>query len=230
MPRAEQERVARAIMKMRENEVDEATGRAVPGSSQYFRLAVIHGGMPPLSEHEYPEFCSHRRECFPNWHRPYLIDFERTMRRADLALGGDGAIGLPYWDWMRTTVNGEVLPGIVRSVLMEEFDDDFFPTRPSPGRHGFRMSTTRSDRSIGRRLARSSVASDALASLRSRNYAQHATTRFSNSRHVSLESPHNSVTDGATHQRTAPCGRALTHAHSAQLRCSPRSLLCAMHR
>ena len=82
MPRAEQERVARAIMKMRENEVDEATGRAVPGSSQYFRLAVIHDGMPPLSEHEYPEYCSHRRECFPNWHRPYLLDFERTMRRA----------------------------------------------------------------------------------------------------------------------------------------------------
>ena len=101
-PKEEQRRIANAILKMRENEA------GVAGSSQYFRLAVIHGGMPPLSEHDYPEYCAHRRECFPGWHRPYLLDFERTMRRADIALGGDGAIGLPYWDWMRPEIYGEV--------------------------------------------------------------------------------------------------------------------------
>jgi len=187
MPRPEQERIAAAIMKMREND------DGVPGSSQYFRLAVLHGGMPPLSEHEYPEYCAHRRECFPNWHRPYLIDFERTMRRADIALGGDGSIGLPYWDWIETTINGEVLPAIVRDVLMEEFPADFFPVAPNPGRHGYRMATTRSDAAIKARLEGSSVADDALACLRSTAFRQLATTRFSTSRNVSLESPHNSV-------------------------------------
>ena len=30
------------------------------------------------------------------------------LRRADMALGGDGAIGLPYWDWSEAEVKGEV--------------------------------------------------------------------------------------------------------------------------
>ena len=93
MPKDEQLRVAAAYAKMRENEA------GVPGSSPYFRLAVVHGGLPPLSHEQAPEYCAHRRECFPTWHRPYLLDFERMLRRADIALGGDGNIGLPYWDW-----------------------------------------------------------------------------------------------------------------------------------
>ena len=66
--------------------------------------------MPPISEEHFPEYCAHRRECFPNWHRPYLLDFERTLRRADIACGGDGLIGLPYWDWSRPELNGQVRP------------------------------------------------------------------------------------------------------------------------
>ena len=95
------------MLKMREN----TDG---PGTSPYFKLAVMHGGMPPLSRAEYPEYCAHRREAFPGWHRPYMLDFERALRRADLACGGDGTIGLPYWDWCETEVNGEVLPKVVR--------------------------------------------------------------------------------------------------------------------
>ena len=30
------------------------------------------------------------------------------LRRADMALGGDGAIGLPDWDWSEAEVKGEV--------------------------------------------------------------------------------------------------------------------------
>ena len=41
MALADQERFAAAMMKMREN-------RDGPGSSPYFKLAVVHGGMPPL--------------------------------------------------------------------------------------------------------------------------------------------------------------------------------------
>ena len=104
MPRAEQERVAAAVNKMRENDGGKK------GSSQFFRLAAIHGGLPPLDPGEFPEYCVHGREAFPNWHRPYLLDFERTMRRADLALGGDGSIGLPYWDWSEAEVDGQARP------------------------------------------------------------------------------------------------------------------------
>ena len=86
MPREEQERIARAFLKMREN-----IGGS--GTSPYFKMAVIHGGMPPLSTKKYPEYCAHRRTCFAPWHRPYMLEFERMLRRADLALGGDGNIG-----------------------------------------------------------------------------------------------------------------------------------------
>ena len=70
----------------------------------HLSLAVMHGGMPPLSRSDYPEYCSHRRECFPNWHRPYMLEFEKVMRKADVALGRDGNIGLPYWDWSQSEV------------------------------------------------------------------------------------------------------------------------------
>jgi len=172
------------MMKMREN-VD-----GVPGTSQYFRLAVMHGGMAPLSEDTHPEYCAHRRACFPNWHRPYLIDFERMMRRADIALGGDGNIGLPYWDWIYTEVNGEVFPKIVRDVLMQEFDSDFFPVAPS---RAYVLADIRDDAGMKRLIDSSSVASDALYCLRSATYEQHATTRYSDTRNPSVESPHNSV-------------------------------------
>jgi len=190
MSEAEQLRVAAAINKMREND----DGK---GSSQFFRLACIHGGLPPLSEHEAPEYCAHRRECFPNWHRPYLLDFERTMRRADIALGGDGNIGLPYWDWSITEVAGvwgaEVLPGLVRHKLMHEFADDFFPVKPHPGSHNYRMDTTLPDRDIKAGIEGSRLADQAAACLLSLRHEQHASTAFSTTRAPSIESPHNSI-------------------------------------
>mmetsp|Transcript_26713 Transcript_26713/g.61493 ORF Transcript_26713/g.61493 Transcript_26713/m.61493 type:complete len:761 (+) Transcript_26713:81-2363(+) len=192
MSQPEQDRFAAAVLKMREND----DGK--PGTSQYFRLAVIHGGMNPLPEANYPEYCAHRRECFPTWHRPYLVDFERTLRRADIALGGDGNIGLPYWDWTQASLKGEVLPRILREKLMKEFDESFFGdgekvVKPFPGRHGYRMSATRDDEGIRRLLVSSDVAGQAARCLHSLRHSQHATTAFSNSRFVSLESPHNSV-------------------------------------
>jgi len=60
------------------------------------------------------EYCVHGFEAFPGWHRAYLLEFERTLRRADMALGGDGMIGLPYWGWEEANINGEVFPKILR--------------------------------------------------------------------------------------------------------------------
>ena len=149
--------------------------------------------MPPLSEEAYPEYCAHRRECFPNWHRPYLLDFERTMRRADMALGGDGNLGLPYWDWLEPEINGEVMPAVVREHLLDEFPPDFFPTPPAPSRHNYRLGGGRSDAAIKAQLERSNVRQLALACLHSAAYRQHASTAFASARHPSLEASHNTI-------------------------------------
>ena len=144
LPPDERARIGAAIKKMMTNDGGK-------GSSQFYRLAAIHGGFPPLSRSEAPEYCVHGRESFPNWHRPYLLDFERTMRRADKALGGDGNLGLPYWDWTDLTVNGEVMPGVVRKEILDgdsyEFPSDFFPVEPH---RPMRFKDSRSDRAIRR--------------------------------------------------------------------------------
>ena len=43
-----------------------------------------------------------------------------------------GNLGLPYWNWSNVEVNGEVVPGIVREMLLKDYDPDFFPVAPSP--------------------------------------------------------------------------------------------------
>eukprot|EP01046_Picozoa_sp_COSAG06_P117390 COSAG06_NODE_64452_length_259_cov_0.968750_1_plen_86_part_11 len=86
MSAAEQTRYADAIDKMMES-VD-----GVPGSSQFFRLASYHGGPKTDMWNTVGEYCVHGYEAFPGWHRGYLLEFERVMRRADIALGNDGNI------------------------------------------------------------------------------------------------------------------------------------------
>ena len=104
MPRGEQERFARALHRMMQDE-------SGPRSSEYFRLASYHG---------WPDrgLCAHQNELFPGWHRGYLCDFEQSLQRADRALGGDGMLGLPYWDFSRPEINGEVRVAACRSRLM----------------------------------------------------------------------------------------------------------------
>jgi len=171
---------------MRENK------NGVPGTSEYFRLAVIHGGMPDGSTRDrYPEFCVHRREAFPNWHRPYLLDFERSMRRADIAEGGDGNIGLPYWDWSQPVVRGQVFPGFVRQSLLEEFPPDFFP--PNVGSTASLTLRTPSDNNLANQLRGSDIIQLAGQCLHSVRNSQFSCTLFQTADSPSVESPHNRV-------------------------------------
>jgi len=132
---AEEDRIVKAWLRMMESE------DGVPGSSQYFRLALIHGG----SEWEWtylskmvdpkPSFCVHGDECFPNWHRVYMLDFEQTLRCADIDLGGDGNIGLPYWDWSIKPEGKTMLPMLAQKLMAQTigsqgqglFPDAFLP-------------------------------------------------------------------------------------------------------
>jgi tyrosinase len=44
---------------------------------------------------------AHRGSAFFPWHRVFILLFEKDMQAADKALGNDGELGLPYWDWTR---------------------------------------------------------------------------------------------------------------------------------
>jgi len=101
MPPSEQQRFVNAVKHMM------GDMKTADGTSEYFRLAGYHG---------FPEdYCAHRQELFPAWHRAYLLDFEQTLQKADVELGGNGSVGVPYWDWTEF----ESMPEIIR----EEFGD-----------------------------------------------------------------------------------------------------------
>jgi tyrosinase-like protein len=42
---------------------------------------------------------AHRCPAFLPWHRYFILKFETALKAADTALGGNGDISLPYWDW-----------------------------------------------------------------------------------------------------------------------------------
>lgn len=120
-----------------------------------------------------------------------MNEFEQALRRADLALGGDSNIGLPYWDWMEPEVNGEVIPGIVREMLLVPFEADFFPVEPSPPLDP--LTQIASERAMYNSLVRSRVPDLGYAVLRSTNFLNFSCTAFQTSRSPSIEAPHNSI-------------------------------------
>jgi hypothetical protein len=197
MGRADQERYARAVVKMMENKMG-PTGEAVPGTSEYFRLASYHGG-PANAANDTGEHCVHGLEAFPGWHRAYLVDFEVTMRKADKLLGGDGNIGLPYWDWTFPELNGEVFPRILRDPAfpqLQRLGRDFFPPASGDSDERWRVESLSGgnvqDDALLRRLLAPAGALAAQA-LRSANHWQAASTRTRDRSNPSLEQPHNNV-------------------------------------
>eukprot|EP00931_Biecheleriopsis_adriatica_P064366 TRINITY_DN39161_c0_g1_i1.p1 TRINITY_DN39161_c0_g1~~TRINITY_DN39161_c0_g1_i1.p1 ORF type:complete len:1033 (-),score=216.03 TRINITY_DN39161_c0_g1_i1:144-3242(-) len=176
MPRAEQERFVAALRKTMEN-------KSGPGTSEYFRIAGYHGWP---SDH-----CQHGQETFPGWHRAYLCDLEQALIKADRALGNDGDVGLPYWDWSEMEVNGELLPGILRDAFPEL--PEGLVEKTSAGSLGSRgYSQMRSDSALKARLETAQVAFQAEQCLTHSEHFMHASTRF-NRNGYSVESPHNSV-------------------------------------
>jgi len=185
MPEDEAKRVCAAIHKMMENE-------SGPGTSQFYRIAAYHD-----------KHCAHGEETFPGWHRAYLLDFERTMRRADIANGGDGNLGLPFWDWTRTKINGQVFPTILREQFpnfggkMKQGDPDFFKGFPkfesiTKGTEYAHVNYGIYDeRKIEKKEFRYRVIQSAYDCLDTNEHWKAASTR--NGRSVSVENSHNSM-------------------------------------
>ena len=184
-------RYANAVLKMQENDPEKGNG-----TSEYLRLSLLHGGIGSRDKTEYPHYCVHKREAFPGWHRAYLLDFERTLRRADVALGGDGNLGLPYWDWSRPELNGQVIPSIVRDRLMDEFADEFYPDGVKEVLHkkkNWRMAGTKSDDRIKAYLEDANTTGQANQCLNSLRHSTHSCTRYQTARRTSVENCHNAV-------------------------------------
>ena len=189
MSKQEQERYAAAVKRMMES-VD-----GVPGTSQFFRLASLHGGPKTAMWNPVGEYCVHGYEAFPGWHRAYLLDFERTMRQADISLGNDGMLGLPFWGWEEIEVNGEVFPKILRDHF-EKYPDDMFPAevQGKAKQKGDAGLVVRPDASLERMLR--GKGAQARKSLDSAQHWQHACTREGGANKPSIEDPHNSIHGG----------------------------------
>jgi len=171
MSKLDQMRIVAAIKQMMVNQDG-------PETSEWFRCAGYHGW--PSSH------CTHGRENFPGWHRAYLLDLEMTLQAADKKLGNDGRIGLPYWDWTRHEINGEVYP----NVLFEEFKalpKDFFKPQNKKRIEAF---TRYSLKRIAKNIKNSNLKEKAYQALETSQHWKAASTRW---RGTSVESPHNTV-------------------------------------
>ena len=152
--------------------------------SEYFRIAGYHGWPT--------DYCQHGLETFPAWHRLYLVEMEQALRQADRDNGNDGNIGLPYWDWSRESVNGQVLP----SFLKKEFDaipEPLLKEMLSAGADlgGRTHYMRREDDDLAWRLESSDVAALAEDCLREEQHWKHASTRWGGG--TSVETPHNRI-------------------------------------
>mmetsp|Transcript_46962 Transcript_46962/g.60347 ORF Transcript_46962/g.60347 Transcript_46962/m.60347 type:complete len:683 (-) Transcript_46962:81-2129(-) len=185
MSTSEQVRFANALDTMMKNKVDE-DGKDIKQSSEFFRLAGYHG---------WPnDYCTHRQELFPGWHRAYLVDFEKCLRVADIANGGDGNIGLPYWDWTRV-INNEVMPAIIRdrfaslpsSVLGEDLD----PSSPGGKLASIMFKRMPNEKDLLVGLTGARLEDAVQRALEEEEHFKAVSTRWRGGSDV--ESPHNSV-------------------------------------
>ena len=144
-----------------------------PETSEYFRIAGYHG---------WPnDYCAHRQEIFPAWHRAYLKEFETALQRADVRLGGDGNIGLPYWDWTETS-GREVFPAILRSGDLARMPEDLLAPK-SRGDEAYSLyrdgwSRILSDRRVRRVLRAADMKTQQDKCLSVEEHWKHASTRW----------------------------------------------------
>ena len=169
---------------------------STPGGSEFHRIAGYHG-WPSTNPDGSKGFCAHRAENFPGWHRAYLLEIENALGEADKLNGGDGKLGLPYWDWRRAEVNGQVMPASIREHFGKEFKfpENFF--NPENGENKLTreaFASLRSDKELRERLLDADVRGMADASLDLTKHAdhwQHASTEYRLG--TPIESSHNSV-------------------------------------
>lgn len=170
MPADERARFIAAVKKLMEGE---------PGQSEWHRLAGYHGWPS--------EYCSHRQEAFPGWHRAYLLELENALREADKALGGDGNVALPYWDWTDRSLD-DLFPEDIRKEF-PRMPDNFFEDPDHPlQRYDFDNA---SDRELKHKLRQTRIDTMVVNCLLEDEHFKHASASWS--RDTSVESPHDQI-------------------------------------
>jgi len=173
MSKADQTRWANNLVEMMKN-------KEGPGSSEYFRLAGYHG---------WPgQYCAHGQEQFPGWHRAYLMEFERVFRETDRALGNDGNIGIPYWNWqdLEGPDKKEPYPNILRERFPQLAEGVLPPDSQIVKQGGFKRYDTRAMLS---NLRNSNLDLAVQRCLQEEEHWKYASTEGNNN----VEIPHGSV-------------------------------------
>lgn len=146
------------------------------GTNDYYRIAAIHGQPAPIHG-------IHGRETFALWHRAHLVDFERRLRLADRALGNDGTIALPYWDFIE---HPEIPDEVLR--FQSSFDPELFPADARPSSTLVRASNTQ----VRANIASWNVAGSLNDSFLNEQHWGFASTRFT-APYPSIESVSNDM-------------------------------------
>jgi peptidoglycan hydrolase-like protein with peptidoglycan-binding domain len=102
MPVVEQERFSDAVVEMMDN-------------GNFFRLATHYSEMFLLYSHQ---------ESFPAFNRAHVCAFERELMNADVALGRDGCISVPYYDWTNLNIQQQAY-SVVLDAYFKEVPEEF---------------------------------------------------------------------------------------------------------
>ena len=114
------------------------------------------------------------------------IEFEHALQQADIALGNDGNIGLPYWDFGTYEINGQILPNVARRF--ESLPEKFFNEK-SKARLKSPFYKLRAENHVRDRLVKCDMKMRLQQCLEETNHWRHASNE--NGSGVSLENPHN---------------------------------------
>eukprot|EP00798_Chlamydomonas_sp_ICE-L_P015642 gene15642-21751_t len=190
----EQQRFVNAVLKMMENQAYMGGHMDIEFSpplciSSHRAESFQAGTAPPQYLKFAPPYCisSHGVASFPGWNRAYLLEFEKALQAADHALGQNGAIGLPYWDWTDLS-HADVFPAVIREAF-GQLPEGLVSDDNDLSKHGY--SLIRDDSYILHRITKGNIASQVEQALCNPQFWQAASTE--NRWGTSLEDPHNSV-------------------------------------
>jgi tyrosinase len=116
---------------------------------------------------------AHRGPAFFPWHRYFLLKFENDLKAADMALGGDGTLTLPYWDW--THDNADEPNSQRGSIWKDNFLGGFgSPVTTGPFRDGLWTLAPPAGGSLVRALGRTAITPGTVPSLPEKSHVEEA--------------------------------------------------------
>eukprot|EP00659_Diplonema_papillatum_P002666 gene2666-4147_t len=157
--------------------------KAGPGTSEFFRCASYHGEPSP-------SYCHHGIESFPGWHRMYMKEFENALRAADIELGNDGDVSLPFWEW-NSEEGSKGVPEVVRKRFTG-WPEGFWPEDLKKEKYTRRLKRAE-QQAIAQLITSTGVREQAVDCMRAHEHWAFASKKSGNLAPPSLEVPHDSI-------------------------------------